>query len=210
MPHLPYRASLKGLFFVVLGLLVSNTWAHTGGLSDVHAHTSALASLMAGIAHPLTGIDHLTAMMAVGVWGALTSRPGSVDWLKAPAVFACMLMVGALAGLLGVALPSVEPMLAVSVLVMGLLVFARAQIGTTFTAILVGTFALFHGVAHGAELANMPYSVLILAGVFGATVLLHVLGLVVGWNLRASSVWLTRAAGAAVVGLGAQLLLALA
>ena len=210
MLHLLRSGSLKYLSLFAIGVLSGNTWAHTGVLSEVHTHASAIGSLMAGWLHPWTGLDHLSVMLAVGGWGALTSRPGSMDWFRAPVIFVLMLLAGAVMGMFGVTLPSVEPMLAASVLVLGLMVFTRAQVSGVVSAVLVGTFALFHGVAHGVELSNVSYSVLTLAGLLVATLLLHVLGLVAGWNLRASSVWLTRAAGAAVAGVGAHLFLALA
>ena len=128
------------------------------------------------------------------------------DLLWAPLAFAGMLLVGALMGLAGVQLPAVEPMIAASLLVLGLLVATRVHLPAAMAMALVGVFAVFHGVAHGHELASAQGAALTLAGMVGATVLLHAGGIALGWALRHSNAWLPRVAGAAVVGLGATLL----
>jgi len=90
--------------------------AHTG-VDGGHDH-----GFVTGFLHPLTGADHLAAMVAVGLWSALTARRAWPDLLWAPLGFAVMLLVGAIAGLTRVQLPAVEPMIAASLLVVGLLV----------------------------------------------------------------------------------------
>lgn len=174
--------------------------AHTGADGGVH-HGFAT-----GFLHPLTGADHLAAMVAVGLWSALAARRAWPDLLWAPLAFAGMLLVGALMGLAGVQLPAVEPMIAVSLLVLGLLVATRIHLPAAAAAALVGAFAVFHGVAHGYELASEDGAALTLAGMVGATVLLHAAGIAIGWALRRANAWLPRVAGAAVLGLGATLL----
>ena len=174
--------------------------AHTG--VDAGAHHG----LVAGFLHPLTGADHLAAMVAVGLWSALAARRAWPDLLWAPLAFAGMLLVGALMGLAGVQLPAVEPMIAASLLVLGLLVATRVHLPAVVAMAVVGVFALFHGVSHGHELASEEGAALTLAGMVGATVLLHLAGIAVGWALRHANAWLPRVAGAAVVVLGASLL----
>ncbi|MFM9926488.1 HupE/UreJ family protein [Variovorax sp. H27-G14] len=173
--------------------------AHTGVDGGMH-HGFAT-----GFLHPLTGADHLAAMVAVGLWSALTARRGT-DLLWAPLAFAGMLLVGALMGLAGIQLPAVEPMIAASLLVLGLLVVTRVHLPAGVAMAVVGVFAVFHGVAHGHELASEDGAALTLAGMVGATVLLHVAGIALGWSLRHANAWLPRVAGAAVVALGATLL----
>ena len=177
--------------------------AHTGNDAGLHheAHDAA-GALAAGFAHPFTGLDHLAAMVALGVWSAMTARRA---WI-APLAFAGTLLMGALLGLAGVTLPAVEPMIAASLLVLGLLVATRIRLPAAAAAALVGLFAVFHGVAHGHELAREDGAALTLAGMVGATVLLHAAGIAAGWALRHANAWLPRMAGAAVLGLGATLL----
>ena len=178
--------------------------AHTG--AGAHDH----AGFMAGLLHPLTGADHLAAMVAVGLWSALAARRAGPELLWGPLGFASLLLVGAVMGLQGVALPAVEPMIAASLLATGLLVASRLRVPGMVAALGVGVFALFHGLAHGYELAGSDSAWQTLAGMLCATVLLHCAGLAAGWALRHRSVWVTRAAGTAVAALGGAMLLQLA
>ncbi|MBO9648387.1 MAG: HupE/UreJ family protein [Variovorax sp.] len=191
-----HRSSALALL-IALPLAAS---AHTGVDGGMH-HGFA-----AGFLHPLTGVDHLAAMVAVGLWSALTARRAWPDLLWAPLGFAVMLLVGALAGLAGVQLPAAEPMIAASLLVLGLLVATQRRLPALAAASLVGAFAVFHGVAHGQELARELGAALTLTGMLAATVLLHVAGIVIGWSLRHSHRWAPRLAGAAVAVFGVALL----
>ncbi len=167
-----------------------------------HAHVdgSAHHGFGAGVAHPFTGLDHLVAMLAVGVWGALTARRADVrHYLSAPLAFASLLLAGALLGAGGVLLPGVETMIATSLLVLGLLVALRVSAPAWAGAALVGAFAIFHGAAHGTELAGAEA----LAGMLLATVALHATGLGIGHLLRGRSPWWPRAAGLAATLFGA-------
>ncbi len=198
------QPNLKSALLLIAACTISTgSTAHTG----VDSHTQA--SFFTGFMHPLLGLDHMAAMVAVGVWSALTAQRAGRELLWGPLGFANMLMVGAMLGLQGMALPAVEPMIAASLLVMGLLVVTRFHLPGLGAALLVGTFALFHGVAHGLELANSASAFQTLAGMLSATVLLHVSGLGLGWVLRQSNVWLTRFAGAAVAAFGSAVLLSL-
>lgn len=161
---------------------------------------------MSGFLHPLTGFDHLGAMVAVGLWSALTARRAWPDLLWAPLGFALMLLVGALLGLAGVQVPAVEPMIAASLLVLGLLVVTQRRLPALAAAALVGSFAAFHGVAHGQELAGESGAAMTLAGMLAATVLLHAAGIAIGWSLRHANRWVPRLAGAAVAIFGVALL----
>ncbi|MES2184470.1 MAG: HupE/UreJ family protein [Pseudomonadota bacterium] len=175
-------------------------FAHPGVDGGLHH------GLAAGFLHPLTGADHLAAMVAVGLWSALSARRAWPDLLWAPLGFAAMLLAGAVAGLAGLQLPAVEPMIAASLLVLGLLVSTRWRLPGLAAAALVGAFAVFHGIAHGAELAGKGDAALTLAGMLAATLLLHTGGIAAGWALRQTNAWVPRIAGAAVALLGAVLL----
>ena len=193
------HAAFKTLAFAALALPLA-AFAHTGADAGLHH------GLVAGFMHPLTGADHLAAMVAVGLWSALAARRAWPDLLWAPLAFAGMLLVGALMGLAGLQLPAVEPMIAASLLVLGLLVATRAHLPAGVAVAVVGLFAVFHGVAHGQELAGESDAALTLSGMVAATVLLHAAGIAVGWALRHANAWLPRVAGAGVVALGVTLL----
>lgn len=169
--------------------------AHSG-------HAEQTISFMGGFIHPLKGLDHMLAMFAVGMWSATTTRR---IWL-APASFAATLLTGALLAQSGLALPAVEPIVAASVFLLGLLVMTRSHLPEAATAALVGGFALFHGAAHGQELST-PIA---LAGMVLATALLHCLGIAVGLLLKSRSPWWQRIAGGGIAlagtGFGAGLM----
>jgi len=199
----PHRA-LDAIIFIAACALSTVATAHTG--IENHAHTSFLT----GFIHPLLGLDHLAAMVAVGFWSALTARRAGPELLWGPLGFANLLLLGAMLGLQGVVLSAVEPMIAASLLVIGLLVVSRLRLPGLGAALMVGVFAIFHGLAHGQELVNSASAFQTLAGMLTATVLLHASGLGLGWALRSANVWLPRIAGAAVVLFGGALLLQLA
>jgi len=166
--------------------------AHPGTLA---AHAAGFA---AGFVHPLTGLDHLAAMLAVGAWSAGSQRRA---WV-APAAFIACLLAGALATSARVAVPGAEAMIAASLLVLGLLLAVRAVLAPAAAAAIVGGFAFFHGASHGAELGAGAA----LAGMVLATALLHAAGIALGLALRGRSLWLTRVAGAGLSVFGLALL----
>lgn len=193
--------ALQALALTVAAVLPVFVFAHTGdGSLHDHGTQSAGAAFGDGFTHPFTGLDHLAAMLAVGLWSALTQTGRRM--LAAPFAFAGLLLAGALVGLAvadeGLRVPGVEPMVAASVLVLGLVAAARWRLGATMSAALVGAFAVFHGLAHGAELQGGAA----LAGMVLATALLHAGGLALGLKLRSlAPVW-SRAAGGAIALLG--------
>lgn len=201
--YLPSSRTPRALL-ALAAVLPAAAFAHTG--VDGHDHLG----FMAGFLHPLAGMDHLAAMVAVGLWSALAARRAGTELLWGPLAFAGMLMAGALLGLQGLQLPAVEPMIAASLLVTGLLVVTRWRVPGITAAFIVGMFAVFHGLAHGHELAGAPGAWATLSGMLAATVLLHLAGLGAGWALRSANAWLPRAAGAAVAMFGVALLARLA
>ena len=193
---------MKNRAFILLGLLwpALPALAHTGALGD-HVHPG----FMAGLLHPFTGIDHLAAMLAVGVWSALAVRP---VWV-APLAFVALLGAGALGGLAGVAVPGVEPMIAASLLVTGLLIATRAQWPVRAAALGAGLFAFFHGAAHGMELSGVGVAQA-LAGMLIGSAALHLTGIGLGRWVFDQRRWLSAMAGGAVALLGSALLLRMA
>jgi len=194
--------SLNKALFVAATLGLCNVaQAHVGAdLADHHT-----LSLVDGLLHPFTGLDHLAAMLAVGFWSALSARR---VWL-APLAFANMLLVGALMGLSGITLPALEPLVAATILALGLLVATRVRFPSVVAAALAGGFAVFHGMAHGLEFSGAsPVDALV--GMVAGTVVLHGFGLLAGLALRSHSAWWPRLAGAALALWGGVLLAQLA
>lgn len=155
-----------------------------------------LNGLAAGLSHPLLGLDHLLAMVAVGVWAAM--QPTRRAW-QGPALFMAMLAAGAGLGLGGLALPMVEPGIAASVVLLGLLVVGSAWVPAAASLSLIGVFALLHGHAHGAE-AVAPVAAYV-GGFLVASAALHAGGYV-GGRLLAVTRYGTAAAGLSIAAAG--------
>lgn len=140
------------------------------------AHTGhGTSGLVSGFAHPVAGLDHLLAMLAVGIWAAL--QPPSQAW-RGPAVFVTMLAAGALLGLAGVGLPLVEPGIVASVVLFGALIVAGRSLAPAAGLLLIGGFALLHGHAHGTEAVGAVAGYM--AGFTAASALLHLVGYAFG------------------------------
>jgi len=173
-------------------------------LAMAHVESGRAEGFLAGLHHPVSGLDHVLAMVSVGLWGAQLGMPAI--WIL-PVTFPVVMALGGLLGLLGIPLPGVEIGIAVSALALGLAVSAAWRPPLWAAAVVVGLFAIFHGHAHGTELppgaSGLSYSL----GFVAATGLLHALGIGVGTLHR----WprgqiLLRAAGAVVAMAGAVFL----
>lgn len=169
------------------------------------AHTAAgLGGFSSGLLHPITGLDHVVAMVAVGLWGAILGAPAI--WLL-PILFPLIMSLGAAAGVAGLPLPGVEVGIALSGIVLGLMVVLAVRPPLWIAAVLVGIFAVFHGHAHGAELPGSANPAIYAVGFVVATGLLHLsgiaLGLVSRWPLGRAGV---RVAGAFIAVAGAAFL----
>lgn len=145
--------------------------------AQVHTLGASGSGLAEGIIHPFLGLDHLLAMIAVGLWAAQLG--GRATWLT-PAAFAMVMAGAALLGSLGMELPMLEPAVASSVLVSGLLVACAVRLPPAASVCLVGLFALFHGYAHGLELPQAASPALYGAGFILATASVHGIGLGLG------------------------------
>jgi urease accessory protein len=145
------------------------------GASPAFAHPGhEVSSFAAGIAHPLSGIDHIAVMIAVGLWAALKGGRALWAW---PAAFVGVMLVGGALGMAHVALPFVEPGILASVVVLGLLVALAVDLPVAAGAAIVGAFALLHGHAHGSEVAETISGVEYMAGFAIATATLHLVGI---------------------------------
>jgi urease accessory protein len=142
-----------------------------------HAQGGEAAGLLDGLRHPVSGADHVLAMVAVGMWGAQLGRPAV--WLL-PVTFPMVMALGGMVGLMGIALPGVEIGIAGSAIVLGAMVAWEARPPLWVAAVLVGVFAVFHGHAHGAELPAGADAVLYSIGFVVATGCLHATGIGLG------------------------------
>ncbi|MGE6660448.1 HupE/UreJ family protein [Pseudomonas sp. NPDC077408] len=161
------------------------------------------AGVMSGIAHPIFGLDHLLAMLAVGLWAA--QQDGTARWAL-PLTFVVTMLFGGLAGFAGFEMPLMETGIAGSVLALGLLVALAVRPPLAVAAGLTALFALSHGVAHGLELPALSSPWGYAAGFVVATAALHGLGYAVARNLPAAAAPIVRLAGAASALAGAWLL----
>src|SRR5262249_36154706 len=155
-------------------LYATITFLTLAGPAIAHVGHDSTASLAAGLGHPLAGIDHVMAMLMVGLWAALKSGRALWAW---PAVFVGAMLFGSVLGMQGFSLPFVEPAILASVVALGLFVpFARGLPGSARRGILT-VFALFHGYAHGSEFTEAVSGVEYMAGFALATAALHLLGI---------------------------------
>lgn len=173
------------------------------------AHTGSVGGgFLSGIAHPVFGLDHVVAMVAVGLWGAFLGAPAIV---VLPIVFPLVMTTGGVLGILGVPLPGVEIGIAASAIVLGLMVVFAVRPPLWIAALLVGAFAIFHGHAHGAELPPGADALAYSAGFVIATGLLHLAGIALGLLTRwPAGTVAVRAAGGLIAGVGAFFLVRLA
>jgi len=158
---------------VALAASSTAAFAHPGG--PVH-------DLTHGFLHPISGLDHVLAMVAVGVLAAQLA--GRALWLL-PAVFIAVMAAAAAFGVAGVAPPYAELGIAASVLVLGVVIALRFGMPTSLAVLMVGIFAVFHGVAHGAEMPATISGLAYGAGFVVATALLHVIGIGAAFVARA-------------------------
>jgi len=142
-----------------------------------HVETGQVAGFLTGLTHPISGLDHVLAMVAVGLWGAQLGAPAI--WLL-PVTFPIMMAAGGLLGLLGVPLPGVEIGIAASAILLGAAVMTERRVPLYAAAALVGFFAVFHGHAHGTELPPAQSGLLYSLGFVVATGCLHAIGIAIG------------------------------
>lgn len=193
--------SLSLLVMLFLLLCVS-------GPAAAHTEAGVAGGLLSGFLHPMTGLDHLVAMVAVGLWGAQLGAPAI--WVL-PVCFPTVMAVGGLLGIAGVPLQLTELVIAASALVLGVVVATALRLPFWAAAVVVGVFALFHGYAHGLELPGAANPLAYGVGFVVATGLLHAVGILIGvltrWRTGAQAV---RVLGAVIAGLGGLFLISLA
>jgi urease accessory protein len=144
---------------------------------DAHAGTGLPGGFVAGFGHPFSGVDHMLAMVSVGLWGAFLGRP--LVYVL-PIVFPAMMVGGAILGMLALPMPHVEAGVALSVIILGSCIALALRAPTWAASLIVALFAVFHGYAHGRELPSAADPLGYSMGFVLATGLLHVTGIGIG------------------------------
>jgi urease accessory protein len=158
-------------------LLLAASLAALASPAPAHVQPGQATGFVTGFLHPISGLDHVLAMVAVGLWGAQLGAPAI--WLL-PVTFPMVMALGGLLGLLGVPLPSVEIGIAASAILLGAAVMTERRLPLYGAAALVGFFAIFHGYAHGTELPPGESGLLYSLGFVVATGCLHAIGIAIG------------------------------
>jgi len=181
---------MKKTFLIAAGLflLPVAAWAHP-------SLTHHVDGFVAGVSHPLTGLDHLLAMLSVGLWAS--QKGGRAMWIW-PAAFVSAMVAGGIMGMAGIGLPLVEPAIIASLLILGLAIAATLMLPTAAGVALIALFGLFHGNAHGLE-APLGGAGLYALGFILSTVTLHVIGLVLGLSAQRMQRPVLVRAGAALI-----------
>jgi len=185
-----------------LTLVATPALAHPGhGLAGM----GQASAFTAGFLHPFTGLDHLLAMTAVGLWAGLVQPARS--WAAWPAAFLAFMLAGFAIGVGGAAMPAVEGLIIASVIGLGLAVALRLKLPTLVGAAVIAVFALAHGYAHGQELPAGATALDFAAGFALATLCLHLMGLGLALAVRRARVeTLARATGLGVAASGVALI----
>lgn len=187
-------------FLTAIFLLITSTaaFAHPG-------HN--VSGLAAGLLHPFSGLDHLLAMVAVGLWAAQenTARGGRKVWLL-PVTFMAMLAVGAGIAMQWQALPLIETGIATSVLALGLLIALTLRFPVMLSVAVAALFGLLHGYAHGLELPASVAPAAYALGFLAATAALHLSGITAGILTRNRYAILARSLGIVIAASGAWML----
>jgi urease accessory protein len=168
-----------------------------------YAHTGVAGGGLHGMLHPVTGLDHLCAMIAVGIWAAQTG--GRTTWIL-PATFVSIMALGGWLGMAGIPLPYLEGGIAASLFVLGVMIAAAIRLPVYVSMALVGGFALLHGYAHGVEMPQNAAGLNYALGFMFSTIVLHLTGIGLAFSLdKTGHKPYVRMAGVAIAALGGAL-----
>jgi urease accessory protein len=166
------------------------------GPAEAHMGTGLPGGFASGFLHPLTGFDHMLAMVSVGLWGAFLGRPLII---ALPVIFPTVMAFGAFLGIANVPFPPVEIGIGLSVLILGCAIAAAWRAPVWAACLIVAIFGLFHGYAHGKELPSAADPIGFAVGFVLSTGLLHVAGIGIGLlNERPGGIVVTRTLGGLV------------
>ncbi len=169
-PFSEFKEIYQGLLIILLSL----GWAQS---ACAHVEGGQAAGFLIGLQHPWSGLDHVFAMIAVGLWGAQLRNPAL--WIL-PIAFPMMMSLGALMGLMNIPLPGIEIGIALSSIILGTMILGKVRPNLTIAIAMVSIFAIFHGHAHGTELPPGQSGLLYSMGFVIATGCLHGLGIILG------------------------------
>lgn len=185
-------------FFVLLLIFPSLAFAHIG--------VGETTGLMHGFGHPIGGVDHMLAMIAVGLWAIQIG--GRALWVV-PCTFVGVMVLGGILGFTGLPVPFVEAGILVSILILGMLIAGSFKVPLVYSSLIVGLFAIFHGHAHGAEMPESISAVSYAVGFALATAMLHMAGLGLGALMQKTNLHtVSRFAGGAIALSGVYLAIA--
>ncbi|MEM7617649.1 MAG: HupE/UreJ family protein [Pseudomonadota bacterium] len=189
------------VFIPLLLFLPQYSFAHIGG----HGHISGF---WAGISHPVLGLDHLLAMVSVGIISAQIA--GRAIWII-PLTFVIVMAIGGAFGMMDIGLFAIEPGIALSVIMLGLAITQGKKIAMKFILAMVAFFAIFHGYAHGLEIPQFASSWLYIIGFMLGTAILHILGVLIGIfaNKFNNGATILSYSGAVIAGMGLHIILAI-
>ena len=191
--HFPARCLRVLALGLMLGLSAPWAFAHGDG-------TQLAGGWLQGFLHPLQGLDHVVAMVGVGLWGVFLGAPAV--WLL-PVVFPLVMTLGGVLGIAGLPLPGVEIGIALSALVIGALVAMKSRPPLAVAVAVVAAFAIFHGHAHGTELPSATSPLAYSLGFVVSTGLLHLAGIAFALLVRwPAGEWAVRAGGGAIAAAG--------
>jgi len=189
-------------------LLAAGIATTVAGLSSpamAHITNASGAGFAGGFSHPFSGLDHILAMITVGLWASQLGRPAY--WVL-PLTFPVVMVMGAILGMMDLPLPWVEIGTAGSVIILGAMVALALKPSLAVSVVLIGLFALMHGHSHGTELPQAASPIAYGAGFLIATVTLHAIGLVIGGTSHRPFARVgLRTAGAAIAATGIVLLI---
>ena len=187
------------LFVLAAALLI------TAQTASAHEASGVAGGFTSGFMHPILGWDHVAAMVAVGLWGAVLGQPAI--WIL-PVTFPLVMAIGGALGVAGIPLPGVEIGIASSALILGTMVLAAARPPLWLAAVVVAGFAIFHGHAHGTELPHAVSPLAYSLGFVLSTGMLHMCGIALGLLTRWPAGTLAVRAGGAIIALAGALFLA--
>lgn len=191
--------TLKQFFTLVLLLTPILAFAH------VESGGYGTGGFFTGVMHPVTGLDHIIAMLAVGLWGAQLGLPAL--WVL-PVAFPLIMAVGGVLGVVGIPVPDVEVGIAASGLLLGLAVLFNVRVPLWAALIPISIFAIYHGHAHGTAMPDYGVPLLYAMGFVIATGVIHLIGISIGflWNWS-NGKWIVRGSGGVIAALGGYFLL---
>ncbi|MBX2805417.1 MAG: HupE/UreJ family protein [Hyphomicrobiales bacterium] len=167
------RCTAKSLWVLAIGALA----CLAPETASAHLEDGALGGFQSGFTHPIIGVDHLLAMLAVGIWGA---QMGGRNVWTLPVTFPLIMAAGGIIGISGIALPYVELSIALSVFVLGLAIGFAWKAPEWIALLLIAIFAIFHGYAHGVELPQAVDPASYSMGFVVATGAIHLVGIGIG------------------------------